>query len=230
MGRDSTNRNRMVTKERYVSVDIPAGIDTGMNLRLAGKGAEGEPGGQNGNLFVQILVDDDPYFKREGLDVHTEIPISFVQAVLGGTVDVKTLTGIVEMKVPKGTQMGTKLLLRNKGIPMLNNPSTNRKGNHIVHLQIKIPNKINHKQELLLRQFDEESQLCGLGLSGRIAKAAGSAFESIFGSGKNNKKKNDKKKDSNKNQTQTTTTKNDDKVDDDDDKEDDFEEKKQQAQ
>merc|ERR1711982_72183 len=105
----------MVTKERDVSVDIPAGIDTGMNLRLAGKGAEGEPGVQNGNLFVQILVDDDPYFKREGLDVHTEIPISFVQAVLGGT---------VEMKVPKGTQMGTKLLLRNKGIPMLNNPST----------------------------------------------------------------------------------------------------------
>merc|ERR1712157_277066 len=103
-----------------------------------------------------------------------------------------------------------------------------------VHLQIEIPKKINHKQELLLRQFDEESQLCGLGLSGRIAKAAGSAFESIFGSGssgKNNEKKNDKKKDSssnnsNKNQTQT---KNDDKVDDDDhDKEDDFEEKKQQ--
>merc|ERR1712157_658915 len=99
-----------------------------------------------------------------------------------------------------------------------------------VHLQIEIPKKINHKQELLLRQFDEESQLCGLGLSGRIAKAAGSAFESIFGtSGKNNKKKNDKKKDSNKNQNTQTTTKNDDKVDD-DDKEDDFEEKKQQAQ
>ena len=204
--RDSKNNNRMVTKERDVTVDIPAGIDTGMNLRVAGKGAEGDPGAQSGNLFVQVLVEDDPTFKRDGQDVYTDVPISFVQAVLGGTVDVETLTGTVEMKIPKGCQINTKLLLRNKGIPIVNN--SHKKGNHIVHLQIQIPKKINNKQEQLLRQFDEESQICGLGISGRIAKAAGSAFESIFGSKKENE--NEKKEKNNKN-------------------DDDIEEKKQQA-
>ena len=193
--------------------NIAAGIDTGMNLRLAGKGAEGDPGADNGNLFVQVLVEDDSDFRRDGQDVHTEVPISFVQAVLGGTVDVQTLTGTVEMKIPKGCEINTKLLLRNKGIPLVN--SHNRKGNHIVHWQMQIPKKINSKQEQWLRQFDEESSICGLGLSGKIAKAAGSAFESIFGSSKSSKKDNkNKNKDNNK-----TNEKNNDE-----------DEKKQQAQ
>merc|ERR1712232_467774 len=215
-------------KERDVTVDIPAGIDTGMNLRLAGKGAEGDPGADNGNLFVQVLVEDDPLFKRDGQDVHTDVPISFVQAVLGGTVDVETLTGTVEMKIPKGCEINTKLLLRNKGIPLVN--SQHKKGNHIVHLQIQIPKKINAKQEQLLRQFDEESSICGLGLSGRIAKAAGSAFESIFGSSSTSSKNNDdekvKVKSKKDNKNNKANSNNSDKNNDDDVED----EKKQQAQ
>eukprot|EP00985_Skeletonema_marinoi_P005753 scaffold2497_cov91-Skeletonema_marinoi.AAC.2 len=208
-------KNTMEVKERDVEVDVPAGIDNGMNLRLTGQGAEGDPGAPRGNLIVQVLVDDDNYFHRDGVDVHTECPISMTQAVLGGTVDVRTLTGTVEMKVPKGTQVDSKLMLRGKGIPHLH--SEGRKGNHIVHLQIEIPKKVSKRQEELLREFDEEMKHSGGGIYGRLAKAAGSAFETIFGHGDD--KKTDKKTDKEKSNEQ-------DKGDDSDD---DVEEKKQQT-
>lgn len=183
-------KGKVSIKERDVTVEVPPGMETGMNLRLAGQGAEGDPRAPPGNLLVQVIVDEDDYFHRDGPDVHTEVPISFTQAVLGGTVDVKTLTGMVEMKIPKGTQVESKLMLRGKGIQRLNSSS---KGNHIVHLKIEIPKKITPRQEELLREFDEESKQSGLGISGRLAKAAGSAFEKLFGhkeeEGKNKKAK-----------------------------------------
>merc|ERR1712232_202191 len=119
---------------------------------------------------------------REGFDVHTDVSISLTQAVLGGTADVRTLTGEVEIKIPKGCQVNTKLLLRGKGIQYLNG-RPNDKGSHIVHLNIEIPKTITAKQEQLLREFDEETKNCGEGISGRLAAAAGSAFETFFGSG-----------------------------------------------
>jgi molecular chaperone DnaJ len=177
------------TKERTVTIDTPPGIDTGMNLRFQGQGAEGDPGAPAGNLLVQIVVEEDKYFMRDGFDVHTEAPISLTQAVLGGTVEVRTLTGEVEMKIPKGCQPDTKLMMRNKGIQQVQG---SRKGNHIVHLKIQIPQQITPRQEALMREFDAESAKHKLGISGRIAHAAESAFESLFGS-KNKKdgKKND---------------------------------------
>jgi len=165
-------------KERDVMVDTPPGIDNGMNLRLSGEGAEGDPGAPRGNLLVQVLVDEDNHFIRDGANVHTEAPISITQAILGGTVDVKTLNGEVEVKVPQGCQPDTKLMLRGKGIQKLHGAS---KGNHVVHLMIEIPKKFTKRQEELLREFDEEARESGNGISGRIAKAAESAFESIFG-------------------------------------------------
>mmetsp|Transcript_22630 Transcript_22630/g.40269 ORF Transcript_22630/g.40269 Transcript_22630/m.40269 type:complete len:227 (+) Transcript_22630:965-1645(+) len=174
-------KNQMEVKERDVTVDIPAGIDNGMNLRLGDQGAEGDPGAPRGNLIVQVLVEDDTYFNRDGTDVHTECPISLTQAVLGGTVDVRTLTGIVEMKIPQGTQIESKLMLRGKGIPVLN--AGGRKGNHIVHLQIEIPKHVSKRQEELLREFDEEMKHSGGGIYGRLSKAAGSVFEKVFGNG-----------------------------------------------
>ena len=183
-------KNKMEVKERDVTVDVPAGVDNGMNLRLSGQGAEGDPGAPRGNLIVQVLVENDDYFHRDGVDVHTECPISLTQAVLGGSVDVRTLTGIVEMKIPQGTQVDAKLMLRGKGIPHLNSDGR-RKGNHIVHLQIQIPKKISERQEELLREFDEEMKHSGGGIYGRLAKAAGSAFDTIFGHGKE-KENNDK--------------------------------------
>lgn len=176
------------TKQREVVVDVPAGIETGMNLRLAGQGAEGDKGAPRGNLLVQIVVEEDNYFRRDGFDVHTDIPISISQAVLGGTADVKTLTGEVEIKIPKGCQVNTKLLLRGKGIQYLNSRPGD-KGSHIVHLEIQIPKTITEKQEQCLREFDEETKNCGGGISGRLAAAAGSAFESFFGAPKESEDK-----------------------------------------
>ena len=165
-------------KERDLTVDIPAGIDTGLNLRLAGQGAEGDPGAPKGNLLLHVIVEEDPYFSRDGYDVHTDVPISFTQAVLGGTVDVQTLTGVVEMKIPKGCQVDTKLMMRGKGIKKLN---SNSHGNQIAHLKIEIPKNITPRQEELLREFDAESSRSGCGISGRLAEAVGSAFANIFG-------------------------------------------------
>jgi len=181
---------RIEVKEREVVVDTPAGIDTGMNLRLSGQGAEGDPGAPRGNLLVQVLVEEDDYFIRDGADVHTEAPISITQAILGGTVDVKTLNDKeVEVKVPQGCQPETKLMLRGKGIQKLHGAS---KGNHIVHLKIQIPKQITPRQEELLREFDEE-MIETNGFTGRIAKAAGSVFGNLFGGGddKDKKKKDD---------------------------------------
>ncbi|GKY97465.1 hypothetical protein MPSEU_000704900 [Mayamaea pseudoterrestris] len=178
-------------KERSVTVDIPPGIDTGMNIRLQGKGAEGDPGAPAGNLLVQVVVQDDDYFQRDGYDVHTEVPISVTQAILGGTVDVKTLTGEVEMKIPKGCQPNTKLMLRGKGIQQLNSAS---KGNQVVHLKIEIPKEITQRQEELLLEFDKEARSSGLGLSGRLHAAAESAFEKLFGKSKKDEKKGRKGK------------------------------------
>ena len=170
------------TKERKVSIDTPPGIDTGMNLRFQGQGAEGDPGAPAGNLLVQVIVEEDKYFMRDGFDVHTEAQISLTQAVLGGTVEVKTLTGEVEMKIPKGCQPDAKLMMRGKGIQQVQGT---RKGNHVVHLKIVIPKEITARQEELLREFDEETSRYNLGISGRLAQAAESAFEKLFG----NKKK-----------------------------------------
>eukprot|EP00797_Seminavis_robusta_P006073 Sro1402_g269570.2 (191) ;mRNA; r:15312-15884 len=190
-----------------------------MNLRLAGQGAEGDPGAPQGNLLVNVLVEPDDYFQRDGFDVHTEVPISLTEAVLGGTVDVQTLTGMVEMKVPKGCQVDTKLMLRGKGIPYLNH---NQHGNQIVHLQIEIPKEITQRQEELLREFDQEAVESGKGMGGRLSDAVGSAFSNLFGS---------KKKDNSQSKTKTKQDKEESKkVQDSDSDEEEEDAKKTAAQ
>ena len=187
-------------KEREVTVETPAGIDHGMNLRLSGQGAEGDPGAPRGNLIVQVLVDDDEYFQRDGTDVHTEVPISIVQAILGGAVDVKTLTGTAEVTVPKGCQPGAKLALRGKGIERLHGAM---KGNQIVHLKIEVPKEITPRQEELLREFDEETKT---GISGGVKKAVGSAFERFFGGSGDHDEKNESDEAGEKDKNRDTTS------------------------
>lgn len=210
-------------KEREVTVETPAGIDNGMNMRLSGQGAEGDPGAPRGNLLVQVIVERDDYFHRDGSDIHTEAPISVTQAILGGSIDIRTLDGEVEVKVPKGCQPDTKLMLRGKGIQRMHSAS---KGDHIVHLKLQIPKDITKRQEELIREFDEESKNHGTGFTGRISKAAESAFNSIFGTGKkestkaeestdkeakSNKSKGDTKKDGgNKESKQNNQSKDED--------------------
>jgi len=170
---------RVQLKERDVSIDIPAGIDSNVTFQIDGQGVEGEKGAANGNLLVTPVVEEDPenYFQRNGTDIHVEVPISITKAVLGGIVDVKTLTGDVTMKIPKGCQPDSKLLLRGRGIPSLQG---NSKGDQIVHLRIKIPKYITSRQEELLQEFEEENERAKLGFKQRFVNTAKSTLENLF--------------------------------------------------
>ena len=126
------------TQRRSVVVNVPPGVTDGMNLRVGGQGGEGTRGGPRGDMFVRVYVDSDPYFERaQNGDIHVEVPVSVGQAILGGTVDVRTVYGDVELKVPKGAQPGTKLLMRGKGGVRIRGGGGAR-GDQVVHLKLKV--------------------------------------------------------------------------------------------
>lgn len=143
-----------VRKSKKVKVDIPAGVESGTQLRMSRLGVPSPDGKHVGDLYVEIRVRADPYFKRMQQDLHVDVPISITQAILGGVVDVLTVDGMIEMKVPAGTQPNSKLLLRNKGLPIVN--SRNRRGNQYVHLQVQIPKNLNEKQKECIIEFQNE--------------------------------------------------------------------------
>ncbi|KDO29577.1 chaperone DnaJ [Saprolegnia parasitica CBS 223.65] len=145
-----------VKKARTVEVKIPEGVDNGMNLRLAHQGEAGSKGGPSGHLYVSISVASDPFFKRNKTDVHCEVPISVAQAILGGSIVVPTLTGQVEMTIPKGTQSGTTLKMRGKGIKELN---SSRRGSQLVTMNVHIPDTLSARQKELMEEFAKEEQL-----------------------------------------------------------------------
>lgn len=139
-----------VRKSKSVTVDIPAGVDTGVSMRVQGKGAEGDSGFPPGDLYVQIEVMKDKYFVRKGADVYVDVPINMTDAVLGGEVDVQTLDGEITMKIPKGTQPDQQMSLKGLGIQHLN---SSRKGNQYVTLKIKIPTELTERQVELMEEF-----------------------------------------------------------------------------
>eukprot|EP01089_Gocevia_fonbrunei_P015831 TRINITY_DN4747_c0_g1_i2.p1 TRINITY_DN4747_c0_g1~~TRINITY_DN4747_c0_g1_i2.p1 ORF type:complete len:284 (-),score=87.47 TRINITY_DN4747_c0_g1_i2:75-926(-) len=139
---------------KKVNVKIPAGVDDGMKIRLVGQGDAGGKGGKAGNLFIVLTVTPDRIFKREGIHVHTDVPVSMSQAVLGGTVKVPTLTGeVLEIKVSPGTQPAEKRVLKGKGIPQVGGIG---KGNQYIHFHVEIPRKLNEKQKQLMEEFAKE--------------------------------------------------------------------------
>ena len=139
---------------RRIKVNIPAGVDNGSRIRIAGAGQAGVRGGGNGDLYVYIGVRPHDIFKREGYDILCEVPISFAQAALGDTIEVPTLHGKVEMQVPAGTQSGRILRLNGKGVPRLRGG-----GNGDQHVQVKVltPQKLSDRQKELLKEFAELS-------------------------------------------------------------------------
>ena len=140
--------------EKKISVKIPPGVDTGQQLRLRGEGEPGEQGGPPGDLFVVIHVKEHDFFKRHGDDLICEIPISFVQAALGDGVSIPVLgeEGEHELKIPKGTQPGDVLSLSGYGMP---NPQGHRKGDLLIRVDVKIPQKLTTEQRDLLEAFRE---------------------------------------------------------------------------
>ena len=132
---------------------IPAGIDDGQTIQLSGKGEAGDKGGPNGDLFLTIRVHPHQMFKREGTNVFIDMPISFVQAALGATVQEPTLDGPVELKIPEGTQTGSKFRMKGRGIPSIRSKV---RGDQYVTVNVEVPRNLNSKQKELLREFEED--------------------------------------------------------------------------
>lgn len=143
-----------VRKTKKIHIKIPAGVDTGQQIRVSGQGEPGANRGPAGDLYVVFNVKEHEFFHRDGDDIFCEMPITFVQSALGDEVEVPTLEGKVKLKVPAGTQTGTHFRLRGKGAPNVRGA-----GQGDQHIQVKIitPKKMTDRQKELLREFSEES-------------------------------------------------------------------------
>jgi curved DNA-binding protein len=138
-----------------ISVKIPAGISTGKKLRLAGKGYPGAYGGPSGDLYLNITVLPHPIFARDGDDIFIEKSVSFTQAVLGSSIEVPTIDGTTKrIKIPAGTQNGTKIRMKGFGVPGLKGGST--RGDQFVKISIAIPKKVTEKQMQLIKKLADE--------------------------------------------------------------------------
>ncbi len=141
-----------IRSETTLTVEIPAGIREGQTLRMEGEGAPGDRGARNGDLLIEIVIEDHPDFQREGDDLHHRYPISFPQATFGDSVEVPTMDGTVEMDVPEGTQSGERFRLEDKGMPRLR-----RRGNGDLYVTIQVvtPETLNDEQREALESFAE---------------------------------------------------------------------------
>lgn len=142
-----------ISSKKRINVTIPAGIDNGQSVRIREKGEPGINGGPRGDLLVEVLVSPNPNFERHGTDVVSNAPISYAKAVLGGDVRIRTIDGEVIYNVKPGTQTGTTVRLKGKGIPSLRRE--NVRGDHYVNLVVEVPTKLNSHQKELLKAYDE---------------------------------------------------------------------------
>jgi molecular chaperone DnaJ len=144
-----------VTRERNLSVTIPAGVEEGTRIRLSGEGEAGTRGGPAGDLYIFISLKPHSLFQREGADVFCRVPISFVTAALGGEFNVPTVGGgEVKVTVPEGTQTGKQFRLKGKGMPVLRSKEM---GDLYIQVMVETPQKLNRRQKELLQEFDTES-------------------------------------------------------------------------
>jgi len=145
-----------VQKERTLSVDVPPGVEEGTRIRLSGEGQAGLNGGPSGDLYIFISVAAHPIFQRDGHDLHCRVPISFVQAALGGAIEVPTVDGgRAKITVPAATQSGHQFRLRAKGMPVLRGGGM--AGDLYVEVAVETPSKLSKKQKELLKAFENES-------------------------------------------------------------------------
>jgi molecular chaperone DnaJ len=143
-----------VESQQTLSVKIPAGVEHGTRLRLAGEGEAGIEGGPSGDLYVDVAVKPHPFFTRDGPDLHCQVPVRFVQAALGAEVEVPTLEGKVTLRIPEGTQSGKVLRLAGKGLPSLGGRA---RGDQLVQIFVEVPTRLTDRQRELLEQFAHES-------------------------------------------------------------------------
>lgn len=143
-------------KERALSVNIPAGVETGTRIRLAGEGEAGLRGGPAGDLYIFIEVKDHPLFQRDGVHLFCRVPVSITTAALGGEVEVPTIDGgKSRVKVPAGSQTGKQMRLRAKGMPALRGGGS---GDMLIELAVETPVNLTSRQKDLLREFEKLSE------------------------------------------------------------------------
>ncbi|MBR4152371.1 MAG: molecular chaperone DnaJ [Selenomonadaceae bacterium] len=138
--------------ERDIDLNVPKGVDEGQRLKIAGGGQAGERGGAPGDLYVYIIIKPHNIFVRDGIDVHCEVPISFVQAALGATIEAPTIDGKIDLMIPEGTQSGQVLKIRGKGIPVLRGEG---RGDEYVKIKVLTPQNLSSRQKKLLREFED---------------------------------------------------------------------------
>ncbi|MBI2549035.1 molecular chaperone DnaJ [Candidatus Woesearchaeota archaeon] len=144
---NGTGRVHTTTK---MGVTIPAGIENGTRLRIAGHGEAGEKNGTTGDLYVRVYVRAHKFFERHGDDLYCEVPISFIQASLGDEIEVPTIDGKARLKIPLGTQTNTVFRMREKGMPDIQNGA---RGNQNVQVIVQVPTKLNKTQKEALEEF-----------------------------------------------------------------------------
>lgn len=144
-----------VRRRKTLEVNIPAGADNGVRVRLSGEGEPGKRGGSQGDLYIYVYVKDDPEFERDGDDLYCHTNISYAAAALGSAIKVKGLFDEVELKIPAGTQTGTRFKIPNQGMPHL---QSSRKGNLYVEVKVTVPKHLNEKQKEALLQY---ANTCG---------------------------------------------------------------------
>jgi molecular chaperone DnaJ len=134
-----------------VSFDVPPGVEDGSQFRISGRGEAGHRGGRSGDLFVRINLREDNRFRRRGNDLLASVAVSYPQAVLGATLELETIEGPVELRVPAGTQPGGMLRIRGRGVPLLGRPSA--RGDLLVEVRLEVPTHVNGEEEDLVRRL-----------------------------------------------------------------------------
>lgn len=158
----ATGTNKMISFVRRkgskeetakLSVSIPAGVKDGQRLKLRGEGDASPDGGEAGDLYVVVQIQSHPLFKRDELDIYVDMPISYMQAVLGDKVQVPTLSGKVQIQIPPGTSSGKSLRLKSKGLPLLN---SSKRGDLYIKILVDVPKQVDEETKQLLAQLDNK--------------------------------------------------------------------------
>jgi molecular chaperone DnaJ len=145
-----------VPKKRLVMVKIPAGVYEGQSVRVGGEGEPGFNNGPRGDLYCYVKVKEHPFLVRDGTNLIAAVPVSFTQAAIGGTIEVPSLNGRRELKIPAGTQYGDVFRIKGQGLPDIR---TKRNGDELVQIVVEIPRKLNSEQEELLRKFAQTEDI-----------------------------------------------------------------------
>lgn len=163
------NKHVSMTNGKRLAVTIPPGTTNGQMLRLKGQGMEGVGGGKNGDAHVEIIVADDPLFRQEGKTIHLELPVSLPEAVLGGGLEVPTIHGTVKVNVPKGSNTGTVLRLKGKGVKGAKGKAN---GNQLVTLKVVLPKKPDKEFTEFIGKWSENNDydVRGVGLKPKNLK------------------------------------------------------------